>query len=509
MRVTRKLLAVVGLVIAMVAVAMVPAVADEYEDPVAAFIEALGGADAVGSIETITAVASGRNWSIDEGFIPNVSTRPAGPYSSTTVIDVPNFGANIDLALASLGINREVTEIISGELGALVGQDGNFAPPGENPMTSDRWASTLIHLEGLYPQLLALAALDDPSIASAIDANTIVIDAFIPATIHLDPQTHLPRKTVFHESDPLRRDTTAEFFYGGWQADESGVLFSARVVVRYAGFVVQREKRSSISVNDAVDPALFAFPVGVEPVFDPALAARGFLSHQFLESFASLGFPLDGLQTNVVGTELAPGVHWITGGSHNSLVIEQDDGVVVVEAALGMERSEAVLDWIAANLGDVAVTHVIQSHHHADHSAGIRTYVGHGATAVFGEAAAGLYDVVFNAPSVLQPDALSMNPVDVATVQIPDGGTVLIGGVTNPIGAHSLAVGHAQDYVLVDVGGVLWVVDIYQPAPGAPVPPEGLLIRDRVVELGLDIDVIAGGHAATISWDEFLSLLPD
>ena len=144
-----------------------------------------------------------------------------------------------------------------------------------------------------------------------------------------------------------------------------------------------------------------------------------------------------------------------------------------------------------------------------DHSAGIRTFAGNGATAVFGEAAASLYDLVFNAPSVLVPDALSMNPVDVATVQVPDGGTVLIGGLTNPVGVHSFDVGHAEDYVLVDAGGVLWVVDIYQPIPGVPVGDIGLAIRDRVEELGLDIDLIAGGHAAVISWDEFLSLLPE
>jgi len=56
------------------------------------------------------------------------------------------------------------------------------------------------------------------------------------------------------------------------------------------------------------------------------LAARGEAHHQFLQNFAALDFPRDGLQTEVVATELAPGVFHLTGGSHHSLAVEQADG---------------------------------------------------------------------------------------------------------------------------------------------------------------------------------------
>ena len=41
--------------------------------------------------------------------------------------------------------------------------------------------------------------------------------------------------------------------------------------------------------------------------------------------------------------ELAPGVLFVTGTTHNSVVVDQAGGLIVVEAPLNEPRSEAVL----------------------------------------------------------------------------------------------------------------------------------------------------------------------
>ncbi len=172
--------------------------------------------------------------------------------------------------------------------------------------------------------------------------------------------------------------------------------------------MLHHEKRGAVTVDAAIDPTLFELPGGATPAFDQDDATRGQASHQYHQSFASVGIPLDGLQTLVVADEISAGVFHLTGGSHNSLVIEQAKGVVIAEAPLYEQRSQAIIDWVKVNLPGKPITHVIATHHHDDHSAGLRTFVAAGAKIVVAEEARDFFAKrVFTAPSTIIPDALA------------------------------------------------------------------------------------------------------
>ena len=62
--------------------------------------------------------------------------------------------------------------------------------------------------------------------------------------------------------------------------------------------------------------------------------------------------------------------------------IEQEDGVVTVAAPLHPERSDAILAWVGEAFPGKFVTQVIATHHHDDHSAGLRLFVAAGVTVI-------------------------------------------------------------------------------------------------------------------------------
>ena len=104
------------------------------------------------------------------------------------------------------------------------------------------------------------------------------------------------------------------------------------------------------------------------------------------------------------------------------MLVEQPDGLVLVDAPLNEYRAQALLDFIEANFPGRPVTHLVQSHHHADHAAGARTIVAAGADLVVERSARKFWSQILRAPSTVVPDALALNPVDFKIIPVPGGG---------------------------------------------------------------------------------------
>lgn len=187
-------------------------------------------------------------------------------------------------------------------------------------------------------------------------------------------------------------------------------------------------------------------------------------------------------QVNVAASEIADGVWLMAGGSHNSVVVEFDDFVAVIDAPQNEARSLAVIEAIGANIPGKTIRYVVNTHHHWDHLGGARTYVAQGATVVTHESNEALYrDAVF-APQIrtLSPDSLSRNPfattgpgpVALETVTdrhfISDGNrTILIFNVQNLEHSADMLITYIPDaHILVNA-------DLYTP-PAAGTTPDNI-----------------------------------
>ncbi len=462
----------------------------------------VGGRDALAGLTSFRIEASGERLMTLEGYHPEDDAATISTFSSATSTDVAGSRLRIDYqrAIPLFGAMKQYSVIVDGTRAATDGIESVFGAPG-GPLPADRWAATLRHQRLLNPQLLlrdvangartatdAGLALRDGQLRHRIE----ITDPVHPISLFVDRYTGELTELETTENEWISGDATVEVHYLGWRA-YGDVRFPSDVVIAVNDQPVHAEHRDSVDENPALPDSAFALPAGTYTP-DDAAAARGARNGQFHEMFAGLGVPLDGLQTDVQPQQLATGVWHLRGGSHNSLVVEQAAGVVVVEAPLYEPRAKALYAWIAANIGK-PVTHVVVTHHHRDHAGSLRTFVARGARVVIGESARPFYTRAFGTARTLEPDELAAAPRAAAFDPVAPGATFVIPDATRPVRVVAIASTHAADMVVAYVPSAkaLFVSDIY--SPGLPPNPYGAAeLKAAIAAANLDVATIAGGH---------------
>ena len=84
----------------------------------------------------------------------------------------------------------------------------------------------------------------------------------------------------------------------------------------------------------------------------------------------------------VKSEKAADGVWYVSGGSHHSVVIEMKDYLIVVEGPQGDARSLAVMAEAKKLVPNKPIKYLVNTHHHFDHSSGVRAYAAEGVTVV-------------------------------------------------------------------------------------------------------------------------------
>jgi glyoxylase-like metal-dependent hydrolase (beta-lactamase superfamily II) len=148
----------------------------------------------------------------------------------------------------------------------------------------------------------------------------------------------------------------------------------------------------------------------------------------------------------------------------------------------------------------------VNTHHHLDHSGGLRTFVAEGATIITADENKPYFDKIFKLPRTLDPDELSMNPKPAKYITLRDkyvltDGTQTLELYTLPDNTHSsdILIAYSPRAKAVLEG------DIYNPTPAprpdAP-PPQSVnlvgdkeLLRDNLRRRNLDVELFVGIHA--------------
>jgi glyoxylase-like metal-dependent hydrolase (beta-lactamase superfamily II) len=116
-----------------------------------------------------------------------------------------------------------------------------------------------------------------------------------------------------------------------------------------------------------------------------------------------------GSAATVEPEQIAEGIWRLGGINAQNSVVEFKDFVVVYEAPGDDQRTTAVIAKIKELVANKPLRYIIDSHHHVDHSGGLRGYAAAGATIVTHENYRKFYDRTFHAPRTLSPDLLAQS----------------------------------------------------------------------------------------------------
>ena len=224
----------------------------------------------------------------------------------------------------------------------------------------------------------------------------------------------------------------------------------------------------------------------------------------------------ENVRTNPVpvkSEKAADGVWYITGGSHHSVLIEMKDYLIVVEGPQGDQRSMAVMTEVKKLVPNKPIKYLVNSHHHFDHSGGVRAYAAEGVTIVTHEVNRPYFEKAMVNSHNYSPDRLAKSKKKPVFQTMGDN-MVLTDG-TRSVELYQI-VGNAHHDGLIMAylrkEKILIEGDAFTPgAVGAEPPkvpnPFSVNLEANVRRLNLEVDRILPLHGRIVPYSELLAAI--
>lgn len=386
--------------------------------------------------------------------------------SFTRTINYEQRSARDEMAFAQpvFGGQQQNTQV-NGDKAWNVGPEGPVPQPAA---AEERQLQIWLTPHGF---LKAAAAAGNATLVEMEGSNVVSFTALgkykVDGTIDADNRVTKVQTMI---ANPVLGDTDVVATYSDYR-DFSGVQFPARILVVQGGFPAWDLTIASVTPNAPLD-----------------LPVPG--------AVASATVP----PVQTASTMLASGVWHITGGSHHSVLVEFNDYLAVIEAPLTEERSLAVLAESRKLVPNKPVRYILTTHHHFDHTGGLRTYAAEGATIVTHQSNVPYFQKTLIAPATLSPDMQSKNQKTPVFEGVSDKFVITDGKQTIEVYATAGDT-HTNEYTLVYLPGPRMLVegDAYSPGPAdapppAMPPPNAVALDNELQRLKLDVSTIAPIH---------------
>lgn len=438
-----------------------------------AVLEDAGAAMGAANLKSIQYSGSGAFYSLGQSVNPNDPWPKAGLTNYSNWIDYDG-GASREELVRDGGFRPHQTQYMSGTSAWItIGSDP--APLPTAAAVPERQLQILLTPHGF----LKAARQATPTMASeTVDGRTVTVLSFqaqgkYPVRGAINDQ-NLVESVEARFPNPVLGDMLIKNSYSDYK-DFGGVQFPGRIVQQQGDYPVLELTVSNAQPNATADIAV-------------PEAARQAAAPPRVES-----------------QRLAEGVWLVAGGSHHSLAVEFSDFVTVVEAPLADGRSQAVIGEVKRLVPNKPIRYVVPTHHHFDHSGGLRAYVAEGATVVTPELNRALFEKSFQAPHMLEPDSLTRTPAEAKFETFADKHEITDGRRTMELYAAQNP--HSASGILVYLPreGILTEADLYnpggppgaEPPPGAPNPGAANLL-ENIQRLKLNVRQIAPIHGRVV-----------
>jgi glyoxylase-like metal-dependent hydrolase (beta-lactamase superfamily II) len=482
-------------------------------------VDAQGGADALRRLTGLTAKGNAQFWEPGQSLVAGGEPRPLGTATFDITWDLAKGMAKTiwdrDQQYPPPAAKMSYTETVLPTLGFVTTGTTN------QPMSSIRVAAHLRELERASPRLL-LKALDASANVRGVMPQQMgnryfpaisLMDGGTTFIILFDPATKLPAAIRTRDDDNIAGDSNYDLVLGDW-TNVGGARVARSMSYKLNNVEVARMNYTNVTATPNVPANAFAVPAAVQSAAKPP--ATGNVPYQWVLRRLFLTRLTD--SDNIIApdgaglklVELAPNVQHVQGGTANNLIVAMKDYLIVFDAPYGELQSRWVIDAAKARYPGKPIKYLVLTHHHMDHTGGMRTYIAEGATLLVPSQSIEYFEKVLKNPHTIVPDELTKNPKPLKIYGIFENQTIkdetaevrllnfATGGeaADRPQGPHAdgMLIGHIVDSKLI------YVTDLISPR-GGPIPrsPETIAVGATLREFDVEDDVtIVGGHGATV-----------
>lgn len=442
--------------------------------------QALGGADRIQAAGVLTMKGTGTQYNLGQDLRPGLAEQTftvsaytreldaAGPRMRTTLTRTPNF--------AYFQGPQAQTQVqgVDGEVAYNVGANGT---PTRVSATAavERRAEQLHH-----PLRLLRVALAPDTTLSAV--RTEGAERMLDVTTEAGPVTLAvgadgrPTRIISGGSHVNLGDVVLTTTFSDYADAGGGLMLPTRFATKVDDFTT-----GTYEVANSLGTGAVEAPPEAKNAAAPSAPA-----------------------INVTGEEVAPGVWFLAGQSHHSVVVAFADRLVLIEAPQSEARSLAVIAKARELRPGTPLTHLVMSHHHFDHSTGLRAAIAEGLTIVTHEGNEAFVKEMAARPFTRQPDALQKTPKPV-TVQ-PVGASYTLTDGKRTLALHHLAGNpHSDTMLMAYLPAERLLVEVDAFSPGGSYHPYAPNLLEAIERLKLRVDRIVPLHGAIVTMKDLVA----
>ena len=462
-------------------------------------IEALGGLEAVRSVQGFTIKEAGTSYAV------HGSAKPDPPFSAgrrqgTYIFDPARnrlfFEARID-GTPSFVIRFRT--FVKDGAGYNVDLIRRMAVPLENPSLGDYPAMVRRLPHNILLEALGRASTlrwvgEDEFKGRQQRAISYVRGNGELLTLSFDAETNLLTKFERLLTGNISGDTVAGQIYPGYRTLGKIKIPTGRIAYQW-GYVTDEMEYTDVQLNSRPDDKLFEVPAGIPKlsVTDP--------------------------QPTV--SKLSPDVYVLRDlpDGYNIFFVAFNDYLLVVE---GVESntisglSEQAIAKIKETVPGKPIKYLIQTHHHGDHAGGVRTYIAEGATIVTTPGNKSFFERLAATHFLMTADALTRNPHR-PVIEVVKNKTRVFRDDQHLVEVHDIGpIPHAEEMLIVYLPKekILVQADLFNPiTPGqGPIARhdtyhpifagDELKLVESIKRLGLQVERIVGVHGRVTTFKE-------
>ena len=450
---------------------------------------ALGGRDRVEDVRTLVLQGQGEQPNIGQNMSPEADLPVWKVTQYKRVLDLDRGRMRVQVtrvpAFQFVTPQQRQDFGVDGDVAYAIAANGT-ATRASDQVVWDRRAEMLHH-----PLTVVRAALADGARVDNLRRQVNgwqAVDIIAPlgetVTLSIDPATNLPVTVMSAAYHPNLGDVTIETTFSEYQ-DVNGLKLPAHVVTKLDRFVRDDLRFSTQTLNASAEDA-----IAPEPVRTAAVP------------------PLVPPQTVTVD-EIGKGVWRLAGGSHHSVLFEFADHLTLFEVPQSEARARAVITKAKELRPGKPLTHAIVSHHHFDHTAGLRAAVAEGLTIVTHERNAAAFKEMTMRAHRAMPEALTRSPQPLKLETVGDEHTLRDAEMEVRL-YHLSGNPHADTLIMAYVprDWLLIQADVYEPAPQFTAFPFARNMAEHIQKRGLRVDRHVPIHSDMKTHEEFLKVIP-